>query len=109
MPMRSKWSKHAKQQRATILRTIARELSREDASRWNSKIAQAVSNLPDFPELGDAVPEECFFTIPPECERLRQTHCLPYRIVYEHVNDEIHILAIMHSTAMIRTRDSYWN
>lgn len=109
MPMRSKWSKHAKQQRAAILRTIARELSREDASRWNNKIAQAVSNLPDFPELGDAVPEECFFTIPPEYERLRQTHCLPYRIVYEHVNDEIHILAIMHSTAMIRTRDSYWN
>ena len=54
------WSSHAKGQRAAILRTIARELSREDASRWNMKIREAVQHLADFPEAGDSIPETCF-------------------------------------------------
>lgn len=58
------WSSHAKGQRAAILRTIARELSREDASRWNMKIRDAVQHLADFPEAGDSIPETCFFLRP---------------------------------------------
>ena len=48
-------------------------------------------------------------TLPPDFERLRQTQCGPYRIVYEHVADEIHILAIMDCAMLIRSRDTYWN
>jgi len=42
-------------------------------------------------------------------DRLRQTMCGPYRIVYEHVADEIHVLAIMDCAMLIRSRDTYWN
>ena len=107
--MKVKWSLHAHEQRKSIIRLIAQEQSRETATRWNSDFRRAVSILPPYPELGDAVPEEAFFSLPPDYERLRQTHCLPYRIIYEHVDDEIHILAIMHSSMMVRSRDTYWN
>ena len=109
MQVKIKWSKHAHEQRRSIIRLIAQEQSRETATRWNNDIRHAVSVLPPYPELGDSVPEECFFAVPADFERLRQTHCIPYRIIYEHVGGEIHILAIMHSSAMIRTRDTYWN
>jgi len=75
------WSDHAKDQLASILGTIARELSREDASRWNMKIYDAVRNLPDFPDLGGEIPKACFSTIPLHVERLRQTLCGPLGIV----------------------------
>ena len=42
-------------------------------------------------------------------QRMGQTMCGPYRIVYEHVADEIHVLAIMDCAMLIRTRDTYWN
>ncbi len=92
-----------------IIRLICREKTRELASRWNRDFGQAVRLLPPFPDLGDQIPEECFWTLPDGFERLRQTMCGPYRIVYEHVNDEIHILAIMDCAMLIRSRDTYWN
>ena len=95
------WSSHAKGQRAAILRTIARELSREDASRWNMKIREAVQHLADFPET-------CFSSVPADIERLRQTLCNPYRIVYEAVGDQVRILAIMHSRMLVWSSDTRW-
>jgi len=103
------WSTHAKEQRAAILRTIAREQSREDASRWNVKIREAVENLPDFPESGDVIPEECYSTVPPNAERLRQLFCNPYRIVYEMAGGQIRILSIMHSRMLVWSRDTSWS
>jgi len=100
------WSDHAKNQRAAILCTIAKELSREDASRWNAKFRDAVRNLSDFPESGGSIPHACFATVPPEAARLKQALCNPYRIVYERVNDQVRILAIMHSRMLVRTRDT---
>ena len=107
--MRVKWSKHAHSQRMAIVRLIFREKTREIASRWNRDFGETTRLLPPFPELGDRIPEECFWTLPPDFERLRQTQCGPYRIVYEHVADEIHILAIMDCAMLIRSRDTYWN
>ena len=102
------WSSHAKGQRAAILRTIARELSREDASRWHMKIREAVQHLADFPEAGDSIPETCFSSVPADIERLRQTLCNPYRIVYETVGNQIRILAIMHSRMLVWSSDTRW-
>ena len=107
--MKAKWSKHAHRQRMAIVRLICREKTREVASRWNRDFGQTVRLLPPFPELGDKIPEECFWTLPPDFDRLRQTMCGPYRIVSEHVADEIHILAIMDCAMLIRTRDTHWN
>ena len=109
MQVKVKWSNHAHEQRRNIIRLIAKEQSRETATRWNNDFRRTISVLPPYPELGDAVPEECFFTLPTDYAHLRQTHCLPYRIIYEHVGEEIHILAIMHNNMMVRTRDTYWN
>jgi len=107
--MTIKWSKHAHSQRMAIVRLIYREKTREVASQWNRDFGQTVRLLPPFPELGDKIPEECFWTLPLDFDRLRQTMCGPYRIVYEHVADEIHVLAIMDCAMLIRSRDTYWN
>lgn len=101
------WSFHAKSQRAAILRTIARRLSRNDASRWNRKFHDAVLRLPDFPEMGSRIPDACFATVPQNANRLRQMRCNPYRIVYEVQGDQIHILAIMHSRMLVRAYDTH--
>lgn len=103
------WSLHAKAQRAEIIRTIAREQTRECASRWNTAFHDTVRNLPDFPESGGNIPEEDFATTPEHAERLRQTLCEPYRIIYERIGDQIRILAIMHTRMLIWPRDTRWN
>ena len=107
--MKSEWSKHAHAQRLGILRIIRREQGSDVARRWNNDFAKAVNLLPPFPELGSEIDEDCFWTLPINHERLRQTLCSPYRIIYEHVEDEIHVLAIMDCAMLIRTRDTYWN
>lgn len=107
--MKVKWSRHAHNQRMGIVRLIFREQTREIASKWNRDLGQVAQQLASFPELGDKIPEECFWSLPPDCERLRQILCSPYRIVYLHIGDEIHILAIMDSAMLIRSRDTYWN
>ena len=107
--MRVKWSKHAHSQRMAIVRLIFRKQTREIAGKWNRDFGQTTRQLATFPELGDTIPEECFWMLPPGYERLRQTVCGPYRIVYEHIADEIHILAIMDCAMLIHPRDTYWN
>ena len=107
--MKVRWSRHAHSQRMGIVRLIFREQTREIASKWNRDFGQTTRQLVSFPELGDTIPEECFWSLPPDYERLRQVLCSPYRIVYERITDEIHILAIMDSAMLIRPRDTYWN
>lgn len=107
--MKSYLSPHAKGLLDDIIDAITDAQSITDALRWNDDIQRAILTLEDHPLSGDVVPLECFDTIPPNADELRQTFCRPYRIVYEHVSGEIHILAIMHSSAMIRPRDTYWN
>ena len=107
--MKIKWSNHAHRQRMEIIRHILREQTPEIANRWNQEFRNAVSLLPSFPKIGNEISEECFWSLPPNYERLRQTLCGPYRIIYEHIIDEIHILAIMDTAMLIRSRDTYWN
>ena len=63
----------------------------------------------DFPFSGAIVPADCFAISPEAAERLRQVFCGPYRIVYESIGDEIHVLAIRHSRMLVTATDTYWN
>lgn len=107
--MTVKFSPHATRLLDEILDTITLALSIEDALRWNDKIQEAVLILEDFPQSGCAVPVVCFETIPDHVERLRQTFCRPYRIVYEIVGDEVHILSIRHARMLVTETDTSWN
>ena len=78
------WSPHANNLFLDILAQIEDVLSIEDAYRWRERI------------LDDA-------------DRLRQVICKPYRIVYEPVNGEIHILSIRHSRMLVTMDDTVWN
>ena len=103
------WSPHAIFLQNEILQQIREALSSEDASRWYDRICDAVDPLSDFPALGVAIPAECFNTLPKNADRLRQIICKPYRIVYEPVGDEIHILSIRHSRMLVTMDDTVWN
>ena len=72
------------------------------------KIREAVQHLADFPEAGDTIPETCFSSVAAGIERLRQTLCNPYRIVYETVGDQVRVLAIMHSRMLVWSSDTRW-
>ena len=107
--MTALWSPHARELLSGILRTIAHKLYPEDALRWQTNIDNCVMQLEDYPRSGDGVPLECFDTISPNADDLRQTFCRPYRIVYEVVGNEVHVLSIRHSRMLVTNTDTYWN
>ena len=107
--MKSYLSPHAKGLLDDIIDAIADALSITDALRWNDDIQRAILTLEDYPLSGDDVPLECFDTIPPNADDLRQTFCRPYRIVYEVVGNEVHVLSIRHSRMLVTDSDTSRN
>ena len=107
--MTAQWSPHARELLSGILRTIARKLYPEDALKWQDDIDDCVAQVEAHPQSGDGIPLECFDTIPPNADELRQTFCRPYRIVYEVVGNEVHVLSIRHSRMLVAGTDTYWN
>ena len=107
--MKPKWSPHAKLLLAHILHIIATKQSPQDAARWNLNIQETSDNLEFFPYLGTEIPSDCFTTVPENADRLRQLFCKPYRIVYEPVDGEIHILSIRHARMLVTMDDTVWN
>ena len=103
------WSPHANSLFLDILAQIEDALSIEDAYRWRERILDDADRLADLPFSGAIVPPECFYTIPVNADKLRQVICKPYRIVYEPVGDEIHILSIRHSRMLVTMDDTVWN
>ena len=104
-----KWSPHAEELLDDIVIGIAIALSIDDGLAWESKLRTASDQLADFPYLGTEIPLVCFHTVPTNVERLRQTFCGPYRIVYETVEDEIHVLSIRHARMLIAEGDTDWS
>ena len=107
--MNAKLSPHASGLLNDIIDTIADALSLADALRWNNDILSTILTLEEHPHSGDGVPLECFDTIPPNADDLLQTFCRPYRIVYEVVGNEVHVLSIRHSRMLVTNTDTFWN
>ena len=107
--MSIKWSPHAEELLDGIVIGIAEALSVDDGFAWETKLREAANQLGDFPYLGTEIPTVCFQTIPENIDRLRQTFCGPYRIVYETVEDEIHVLSIRHARMLIAEGDTNWS
>ena len=103
------WSPHARSLQDDILAQIRDDLSSEDAIRWYDRMCGVVAPLADFPYSGSPISPVCFQTIPENIDRLRQTFCGPYRIVYEPVDGEIHILSIRHARMLIADSDTNWS
>ena len=103
------WSPHAELLLDDIVIGIANVLSPDDGFRWEGDLRATATSLGDFPLLGSTIPLECFHKIPANADRLRQIFCGPYRIVYEPVDDEIHILSIRHSRMLVTDSDTIWN
>ncbi len=103
------FSPHAQSLFQKILLTIEDELSYDDALRWHDKIIDAVAQLEHFPLSGPSIPPECFQAVPPDPERLHQLIVKPYRIVYEIVNEECHILSIRHGCMLVSDTDTSRN
>ena len=107
--MKVLWSPRAESLLDDIVIGIATALSVDDALRWECDLQAAAANLGAFPLVGSVVPVECFEAIPVNADRLRQTFCGPYRIVYELVGDDIHFLSIRHSRMLVSEGDTAWS
>lgn len=101
-------SPHAQALLSDILFAIADARCEEDAQSWHAKIFQHIATLESFPESCPNIPLECFETIPPDPERLHQLIVKPYRIVYEVVGEEVHILSIRHGRQLVTIDDTSW-
>ncbi len=104
-----KWSPHAEALLEEIVLGIATELYPDDGLRWEATLREAADGLGDFPLSCPGIPPECFQTVPPKPERLHQLIVKPYRIVYEVVDDECHILSIRHGRMLVSDADTDWN
>ena len=107
--MMPQFSPHAQTLFQDILFTIEDELSYEDSVRWHDKIITAVAQLEDFPLSHPTIPVECYHTVPSNPERLHQLIVSPYRIVYEIVDSECHILSIRHGHMLVTLDDTNWH
>ena len=107
--MTVKWSPHAEGLLDDILMGIADALYIEDAFRWEGKLREAADNLADFPLSHPTIPSVCFHTVPPNPERLHQLIVRPYRIVYEIIDDECHVLSIRHGRMLVTLDDTSWH
>ena len=107
--MTVKWSPHAKQLLCEIIFTIEDAFSTEDALRWEDVLRKNANGLADCPLSCPTIPLICFREVPPNPERLRQLIVKPYRIVYEIIGDEVHVLSIRHGRMLVALDDTYWN
>ena len=103
------WSPHAQDLFHGILDELADNLLRDAVYGWREKIIEATNQLAEFPFLGTTIPSVCFQSIPGNADKLRQIICKPYRIVYEPVEEEIHILSIRHSRMLVTESDTCWS
>ncbi len=102
------WSPHAESLLEDIVLGIATELYPDDGIRWELKLREAANGLSAFPPSCPIVPLACYLTIPPNPERLHQLIIKPYRIVYEVVDDEVHVLSIRHGRMLVTIDDTNW-
>lgn len=103
------WSPHATGLFHGLLSDLADVLLPESVYNWRTRIISETNQLADFPLLGTEIPPECFESLPPNADLLRQIIIKPYRIVYETAEDEVHILSIRHSRMLVTLDDTAWN
>ena len=89
------WSPHATGLFHGLLSDLADVLLPESVYNWRTRSTE--------------IPPECFESLPPNADLLRQIIVKPYRIVYETAEDEVHILSIRHSRMLVAECDATWN
>ena len=104
-----KWSPHAASLLEEIVLGIATALYPDDGIRWEMKLREAADGLGNFPLSHPTIPVECYHTVPSNPERLHQLIVSPYRIVYEIVDSECHILSIRHGRTLVTLDDTNWH
>lgn len=104
-----KWSPHAASLLEEIVLGIATALSPDDGIRWEMKLRETADGLGNFPLSHPTIPVECYHTVPSNPERLHQLIVSPYRIVYEIVDSECHILSIRHGHMLVTLDDTNWH
>ena len=92
-----------------IILGIATARYPDDGIRREMKLREAAEGLGDFSLSHPTIPVECYHTVPPHPERLHQLIVKPYRIVYEIVESEVHILSIRHGRMLVALGDTNWH
>lgn len=95
------WSPEAVEDLEAIAAYIERD-SAWYAKAVVSKIVETAESIPQFPELGRAVPEMGVYSI-----RERLVH--NYRLIYQIENDRILIAAIVHTSRLLQPSSLHKN
>ncbi len=103
------WSFYASGQLEELLRTIAVNLSYEDALRWNDKIHDDLERIAANPFLGHPARHESFITEPLLIGRLRETFCGNFRIIYEPIDEVCRVLSITHTRQLVSGERMVWD